>query len=346
MKKSSLLLALLVAVGCTVETGITDGSPVTGEANPPELEPPTRTDRIVQVTTPEVDVLFVIDNSCSMEEEQVALTNNFDAFIGYFVGSGLDWHVGVVSTDMDDQSAQGKLRQAGGFRFLDESAPQPVDMFTQMAHMGTSGAWTERGRDATFAALESLKDSYNQGFYRDEASLSVVVISDEDDYSTNISLQEFISWLVNLKDDAELVNFSSIVNLHDPPCPPISGYPPEVGEEYLAATAAVGGITWSICDPNWDTVLNELGMQAAGLKREFFLADIPVPETLDVWVVEPSDDGGNTYSFKQGRDYEYNPTRNSIRFLTYVPRPLSEVYIDYDLLSAQTYQEAGDDTGL
>ena len=330
MKKSSLLLALLVAVGCTVETGITDGSPVTGEANPPELEPPTRTDRIVQVTTPEVDVLFVIDNSCSMEEEQVALTNNFDAFIGYFVGSGLDWHVGVVSTDMDDQSAQGKLRQAGGFRFLDESAPQPVDMFTQMAHMGTSGAWTERGRDATFAALESLKDSYNQGFYRDEASLSVVVISDEDDYSTNISLQEFISWLVNLKDDAELVKFSSIVNLHDPPCPPISSYPPEVGEEYLAATAAVGGITWSICDPNWDTVLGELGMQAAGMTRVFALSQRPAePEELDVWAVEPAGSGGSTYYFEQDRDYVYDSIANAIEFESYTPSPWTEVHVRY-----------------
>ena len=338
---------MFAVAGCEIETGITDGNPVSGEANPPEIEPPNRVDRIIQVTTPEVDVLFVIDNSCSMDEEQVALTNNFNTFIGYFLGSGLDWHVGVISTDMDDQSHQGKLRTAGEYRFLDESAPDPHGMFTQMAHMGTSGSWTERGRDATYEGIEVLGDTFNEGFYREDASLSVVLISDEDDYSSNISLQEFISWMVNLKSDPELVTFSSIVNLFEPACPPVSGFPPEVGEDYLAATSAVGGITWPICDSEWETVLNELGMQAAGLKREFFLADIPVAETLDVWVVEPSEDGGNTYSFKQGRDYEYNATRNSIRFNTYVPKPLSEVYIDYDLLSAKTYQdEVGEDTGL
>ena len=66
----------------------------------------------MQVTVPSVDVLWVIDNSCSMTEEQQALTDNFNKFVQYFVGSGLDYHIGVVSTNWDNESGdhRGKLR--------------------------------------------------------------------------------------------------------------------------------------------------------------------------------------------------------------------------------------------
>ena len=53
------------------------------------------TDVSTQVTTPEVDVLFVIDNSCSMNNEQSELTANFPSFMAYFLDSGLDYHIGA-----------------------------------------------------------------------------------------------------------------------------------------------------------------------------------------------------------------------------------------------------------
>jgi hypothetical protein len=345
LQKWILLAATVAVAACEgIEFNITDANPVSGEVNPPALEAPVKLDRIVQVTKQKVDTLFVIDNSCSMEEEQIALSNNFDQFIGYFVGSGLDWHVGVVSTDMDDPNHSGKLRSSGGYRFLDESVPSPLDMFETMAHMGTSGSWNEKGREAAYSAIEVNNDTHNAGFYREEARLSVVLISDEQDYSNAPSINEFISWLLNLKEDDEQVTFSSIVNLPDPPCPPDSfGYPPEIGDDYIAITSAVGGLTWPICESDWSDLLNELGMQAAGLKREFFLSDVPVASTIDVWVEEPSDDGGNTYSFRVGTDYEYSPTRNSIKFHTYVPKPLSVVNVEYELLAARTGTDG--DTG-
>ena len=46
-----------------------------------------------------------------------------------------------------------------------------------------------------------------------------------------------------------------------------------------------------------------------------------------------------------GQDYEYSPTRNSIKFHTFVPTPLSEVFIEYELLSAVVVG-APDDDGM
>jgi hypothetical protein len=195
-----------------------------------------------------------------------------------------------------------------------------------MAVLGMFGLPDEKGRAQAYGALELLRDSYNSGFYRNDAFLAIVAISDEDDYSGNnpISQTEFISWLQNLKSNADMVSFSSIVA-------PEGGCNTaiEPGTEYLNVTRAVGGIEWSICNSAWNSVLEELGMQAAGLRREFFLSEVPVEESVSVRVV----DDGDELSFERGTDWDYVRSRNSIRFATYVPNPLSEVFITYTLLS-------------
>jgi predicted small secreted protein len=47
-----------------------------------------------------VDILFVIDNSASMSPKQKALANAIPQFIGAIDSMGLDYHVGVVTTDL------------------------------------------------------------------------------------------------------------------------------------------------------------------------------------------------------------------------------------------------------
>ncbi|MCA9300514.1 MAG: hypothetical protein KDA28_15695, partial [Phycisphaerales bacterium] len=46
-----------------------------------------------------VDIVMVVDNSCSMVEEQDKLASNFEAFIAAFAGVDVDWQIGVVTTD-------------------------------------------------------------------------------------------------------------------------------------------------------------------------------------------------------------------------------------------------------
>ena len=225
-----------------------------------------------------------------------------------------------------------------------------------MARMGASGSGTERGRLAAYTAIEVLGDSFNAGFYREEASLSIIVISDEDDHTTKsqLSRNEFISWLKNLKRDRDLVSFSSIVCPDASDCAEtIPGFFPifggmqvddATGADYLAVTDAVGGVAWGIRSSDWSQMLDELGMQAAGLKREFFLADIPVQSTIEV-VVNTRD--GHTYDqFKPDVDWVYSPTRNSVQFVEFIPPALSDVNISYELLAASSYGGAdAEDTG-
>ena len=334
-----------------MEYNVTDSNFVVGAANPPPIENSVQRDRITQIGKPQTDILWMIDNSCSMEEEQLELTNNFDAFINYFIDSGLDWHVGVVSTDMSRNDHKGKLQTAFGYTYIDEHTPDPVIVFRQMASMGTSGSGAEKGLASIYTALEQHRDGANKGFYREDGLLSIIVISDEHDQSYEISLVEFISWLTNMKEDVDDVTFSSIVclevgTLNGQQCG--TGFFTEmtVGEEYMAVTDAVGGVLWDIRRTNWSEVLNELGILASGLKREFFLSDIPVPETLEVWVEidHDTDEDATVYNFQQDIDYVYSPTRNSIQFHTYVPSQYSRIFIEYTLLAS--YNESKTETIL
>jgi hypothetical protein len=322
------IVLLSLAPGCS-EYDLTGDPEIRGEPNPPNLVVPPKEDRIVQVTTPAVDVLWTIDNSCSMADEQTALTQNFQTFMNFFLGSGLDYHVGVVSTDDDDAGHQGRLREVLGARWIDDETQDPINVFSGMANLGTGGSANESGRATTYRAIELKKDAYNDGFIREEAGLHIIVISDEQDNSTTnpISKGEFIDYLGTLKETEDLVTFSSIVN------PPNCGFcnGGTAGTDYIDVTNGVGGILWDINDQNWSTVLEQLGVQAAGLKREFFLTELPVTDSIEVWIEE----NGSVFQFIEGDDWVYNVSRNSVVFNEYIPEPLSEIYITYEQLAAQ-----------
>ncbi len=325
MKK--LLFVLALTGGCASENDLLDSRPPNGVPNARPVPVTSQSDKLVQVQVPEVDILWVIDNSCSMSQEQAALSINFPIFMDFFLGSGLDYHIGSVSTDMQVASQSGKLQASGAYRFIDEDTPDPTGVFQGMAVLGTGGSSDERGRDAAYAAIEINPNGANDGYYREDASLHMVAISDEEDHSNAISLNEFINWLDTLKWAEDMVTFSSIVS----PRPLCSGAS-EPGDNYNAITQAIGGISAPICDEDgWGEVLEQLGIQASGLKREYFLSDLPVPGTIEVRVIE----AGVTYTFEEEIEWVYNDIRNSIVFNEFVPTALSEVYVDYDLLAAQ-----------
>lgn len=56
-----------------------------------------------------VDLLLVVDNSCSMIEEQGNLAPNFDRFISVFEGANVNWQIGVTTTDVYDPAQSGHL---------------------------------------------------------------------------------------------------------------------------------------------------------------------------------------------------------------------------------------------
>jgi hypothetical protein len=164
--------------------------------------------------TRKVDILFVIDNSPSMQEEQDNLARNFPAFIDELrKGQGLpDVHIGVVTSDLGagslDASSCHPGGQGGRFQGWDQGCGlEPgqrfiaategeltrnyqgdlASVFACMARVGDSGCGYEHQLAATAKALSAQRTPENAGFLRDDALLQIVLITDEDDCSADPS---------------------------------------------------------------------------------------------------------------------------------------------------------------
>jgi hypothetical protein len=158
-----------------------------------------------------MDLLFVVDNSGSMGEEQANLATNFPAFIDVIAASGLDWRVGVTTTGVDYTYLQnigfgtlpqsvtggdnGELLQPSGCgmtkRWIDSTDVDPAATFACVANVGTSGPSDEMPLAATRAALDDrMSDGTNSAWRRPDALLGIVLLTDENDcsYETSVTL--------------------------------------------------------------------------------------------------------------------------------------------------------------
>lgn len=151
-----------------------------------------------------IDLLFVIDNSASMDLEQANLGTNFPAFISVIDESGLDYRVAVTTTGMDytyylttpfgsipssqDGGDNGTmlLRDDCGMqrRWIEKTDADPTGTFACAANVGAAGPSQEMPLAAMRAALEDrMADGTNQGWRRPDALLGVVFLTDENDCS-------------------------------------------------------------------------------------------------------------------------------------------------------------------
>ena len=209
MANRGSLCALLVLAAC-------DTPPLdTTDADPGTLE---RVATFPAAPRP-LDLMLVIDDSPSMLDKQVALASTFPQLVAKlesFDGGLPDLHIAVVSTDMGTSARLDALPgptigsggnggctgrgKAGGF-IVQQNVLRSTTTVSFLAHprggepnyngtlesalstqvrLGAGGC----GFEQPLAALKaSFANPVNAGFVRPEASLAVVILSDEDDCS-------------------------------------------------------------------------------------------------------------------------------------------------------------------
>jgi hypothetical protein len=266
------------------------------------VEELTRTDHFVQETQGKVDVLFVIDNSGSMSEEQQGLAQNFAAFMSAAQDAGVDYHIGVTTTglapewDAPKPCPGGVFGGEGGRLFpADGSAPRVITPATPnaaavFAHNVSVGVChrTEQGLEAAYRALSAPlvttvdvpgtpePNDGNAGFLRAQARLALVFVSDEEDLSPE-PVSFYATFFQGLKgNDPNKLSISAIVGPEDSlQCP--SDWSP--GSRYIALAAATGGVVESICTPDWAASLRLLSEGTFPLRRRFPLSEVPADAT-------------------------------------------------------------------
>lgn len=174
-----------------------------------------QTDVFTQELRRKVDILLVVDNSCSMIDEQQKLAANFDQFIEQFLEADVDYQIGVVTTDMEDASQAGRLHGLTPIISSQMVLDEARQTFENNVKVCATGSGFEMGLAAAAAALtEPLVSTENAGFMRDDAALSVVVVSDEEDDSP-LTVGEYLTVLKGVKGDVgyrddSLINISAV----------------------------------------------------------------------------------------------------------------------------------------
>ncbi len=168
------------------------------------------------VEAQKLDVLFVIDNSSSMKEEQEGVAQELTAFIDELKkGGGVsqDFNIGVITTAVYQHTNSGGIdfnrfypgqmgllqpvplpNPDGGTpiegteRFLNAKDPELIAKFARLVQQGTRGSGQETPFEAIRLAVTELdrtaiENGGNGGFLRDGARLLIVTLTDEDDCS-------------------------------------------------------------------------------------------------------------------------------------------------------------------
>lgn len=147
------------------------------------------------------DILFVIDDSLSMSEEQEKVALQLERFVTTLRESPVphDFQVGVVTTGVTMNAVCGEAGefrryedQAGTLQPLGGDGPRILSFddedfladFQTLVRQGIAGSPQEMGLEAMRLALSGPKASKeNRGFLRKGSRLLVVIVSDEDDCS-------------------------------------------------------------------------------------------------------------------------------------------------------------------
>lgn len=291
-------------------------------------------DTFIQNTHPMVDVLWVIDYSGSMSEEQDKVKRETNKFVNKATQWNADMNLAVTSMDLDREDCSGNF--IGEPPVLSNRGPNAlsnseiVSKFNARASMsGTrcqSGA--ELGLEAAHLALsEPLISGRNKGFLREDAKLSIIFLSDEEDQSIP-DIPFYIDFFRSIKGmrNVNMIEIYAIVGDHPRGCDAGEDGTASAGTRYIQVADACNvheGIHFhSICADNYERVFDTMSEHLFALRNQFFLSRLADPNTIVVSVNGAS-----------STNWQYDDVSNSILFPeSSPPAPGARIVVEYDTL--------------
>lgn len=243
------------------------------------------------------DILIVIDNSGSMAPEQLNMAKRFSSFLDTL--KNLDWQVAIITTDveMDSPKRDGRFLELTGLpgSYIISSAMNPLaasDAFAKTIQRSPSeGSGNEQGIAATYRAIERSRDATkpvnapNISFFRPEAALAVLVISDANETNDlGTKLRNIPQNLFNLVQTTwpskPFLFHSIVVKSGDSACLGVSGNE-GYGVSYEQLSTLTGGIIGSVCEENYSSQLSRMGTAVTELIKSVTLPCSPLDTNRD-----------------------------------------------------------------
>jgi hypothetical protein len=285
---------------------------------------------------PKADVLFVVDDSCSMYDKQQQLATNLGVFLAAATSAQSDFQIGVTTTDFDQGPPGRLLATPSGTKILRPTTPNVAQEFATLVNVGTAGSSTEACMEPALEAVTTRASdpSANLGFVRSDASLSVVCVTDATDQSPQAPTF-YLNQLLALKGGAQAGRVAyNVIGPFGQPTASCS-YDSSVDDgKHAFMVSQTNGVKAEICSPDWSTAMASIGQRAFEPNRALSLKATPVPADasgvsltlngMPLPAVDPTS-GITTWT--------YDPLANAIVFTPYSVPPSA------DTLTA-TYQVA------
>lgn len=282
-----------------------------------------------------VDILWVVDNSSSMESSQARLAQQVDQVFSSLNKLKLDYRMAAVTTDMRNNVSsparpeQTQGRFIGSTKVISSKTSNAKSLFTQMIQPGVYGSSVEEGLAAMKKALSpEMLDTTNKNFLRDDASLVIIFLTDEDDASSG-SAQSYIDFLDTIKPSFEysrawIANFIGVMDISGE-CSTYADNPfASAGIEYMELVEASGGISASICTSSLKDALAGVNKRIAEMITSHYFSREPLEETIVVKI------NGNLLVKDPENGWSYNASQKVLRFHgSGVPAANAKVEIDY-----------------
>ena len=219
-------------------------------------------------TVEEMDILWVIDTSGSMNTHKVRLLDGIAAMMSALPMT--DWRLAMIPADGTAASTEYQ-HELNALSSLQDAE----DMYNAM-----NTGHREEGFDAVYEYLTNNTSVQTAGWLRPDAGLLVVFVSDEEEQGDQFtSAMEFVSWYSMLR---PAVFLASIVN-HDPSISTCNSTPTNNGDRYMEATNLVSGVIVDICSEDWTAGVTDATTNLEPI-TEKELSHIPIEETIIVLV--------------------------------------------------------------
>lgn len=297
--------------------------PMEGEG----VQASTHQDVYKQITQIKSDILFVIDNSCSMGDDQARLYSNTRYYLNWAVRLNVDYQIMVITMDDTGNSYPAGCAM-GTTKVIKKTTPNPNTTLAANLNVGTSGSGKEVGLFTAYQALspQRLNDpKCNKGFLRKDADLSIVFLSDELEASS-YPAAFYTRFFRSLKSSSPTKRVTASV----------VGGPPPIGCKTQVATAPamtkywqvsqdLNGIQGSICDPKWTQTLDKIVANSWKYPTTFPVTREPKSNSIKVRV------NGVIIPENATNGWQFNKNLSLIKFsINQIPKPGATVSISYE----------------
>ncbi len=259
-----------------------------------------------------VDIIFVIDNSLSMLEEQQKLATKLSYFTDSI--SSVDWQIGITTTDVSGgyYSTNGDLVylvnngiSPGAHptsRILTKLTPNYEKVFLDtVTRYGTvlncentsigCASGNEQPMRAIYMGIEK-RISINTGFFRPGADLVTIILSDEDEDSPTLSNlitpEKLTAFIGDVFPAKRYTNYGIIYRPNDQNCMSTDVQGGRFGIRIQQLVDDTNGISVSICDADYSKSLSKIGKRVQRIAKHLKLSKLPKKDASIEVILKPA----------------------------------------------------------